>query len=135
MSEAAELVRRVMEAHNRGGDAVVAAFDDLFADDFEFKPITVGAVGSHGATYRGRDGMERYYHDRAEAFDGGEVHIRSLEPVGNAVIVHALSTARGRASGANVEEDITLVYWSRDGRLVRGQAFRSGQEAREAAHA
>jgi hypothetical protein len=45
------------------------------------------------AAYRGRDGMERYYHEHAEAFDGGEVHIRSVE--------------------AAVEEDIVLVYWVR----------------------
>ena len=87
MTEAAELVRRVMEAHNQGGgDVLLDAFDDIFAPDF-------------------------------------------------AVIVHARSTARGRASGATVEEDIVLVYWSRDGRLVRGEVFRSGQDAREAAHA
>jgi ketosteroid isomerase-like protein len=136
VSEAAELVRRVMDAHNRGGDVLLDAFDDIFDPGFEFRPVTVGTFGSpERATYRGREGMERYYRDRAEAFDGGEVHIRSLECVGDAVIVHARSTARGRASGASVEEDIALVYWARDGRLIRGEAFRSGRDAREAAHA
>ena len=137
MTEAAEIVRRVMDAHNQGGgDVLLDAFDDIFAPDFEFRPVTVGTFGSPERTmYRGREGMERYYRDRAEAFDGGEVHIRSVEPEGDAVIVHARSTARGRASGATVEEDIVLVYWARDGRLVRGEVFRSGQDAREAAHA
>jgi len=135
VSEAEDLVRRVMEAHNRGGDAVVDAFDDLFAPDFEWTPMTVGAVGSGGAPYRGREGMERYYRERAEVFGGGEVHISSVEPLGDAVIAHARSTARGRASGATVEEDISLVYWCRDGRLTRGQAFRSRQDALEAASA
>jgi ketosteroid isomerase-like protein len=59
-----------------------------------------------------------------------------VEPTGgNAVIVHARSTARGRASGATVEEDIALVYWVRDGRLVRGEVFRSARDAREATRA
>jgi hypothetical protein len=40
-----------------------------------------------------------------------------------------------RAGGAAVEEDITLVYWARDGRVVRGQAFRSRDDALEAARA
>ena len=137
MSDAGELVRRVMDAHNQGGgDVLLDAFDDIFDPDFEFRPLTVGTFGSRErVTYRGREGMERYYRDRAEAFGGGEVHIRSIECVGDAVIVHARSTARGRASGATVEEEIALVYWARDGRLVRGEVFRSGRDAREAARA
>jgi ketosteroid isomerase-like protein len=135
VSEAEELVRRVMDAHNRGGDVLLAAYDDIFAPDFEFKPITVGTVGTERVTYCGREGMERYYRERAEVFGSGEVHIRSLERANNAVIVHARSTARGRVSGAPVEEDITLVYWVRDGRVIRGEAFRSGQDALDAAHA
>ena len=68
-------------------------------------------------------------------FGGGEVHIRSLESLGDAVVVQARSTARGRASGAGVEEDVSLVYWCRDGRLARGEAFRSYEDALEAARA
>jgi ketosteroid isomerase-like protein len=135
MSDAEDLVRRAVEAHNRGGEAVVEGFDDVFAPDFEMSPITVGAVGSERFTYRGREGVERFYRDRAEAFGGGEVHIRSLEELGDTVVVDARSTARGRASGATVEEDISLVYWYRDGRLVRLEAFRSHQDALEAARA
>jgi len=137
VSDAEELVRRVFDAHNRGGgDVLLDAFDDIFDPDFEFKPMTVGTFGSlERVTYRGREGMERYYRERAEAFGGGEVHIRSVEQAGDAVIVHARSTARGRASGATVEEEIALVYWARDGRLVRGEVFRSGRDAREAVHA
>jgi ketosteroid isomerase-like protein len=137
VSDGEELVRRVMDAHNRGGaDALLEVFDDIFDPDFEFRPATVGTFGSsERSTYRGREGMERYYRDRAEAFGGGEVHIRSFEPAGDAVIVHARSTARGRVSGATVEEDIVLVYWARDGRLVRGEVFRSHRDAREAVHA
>jgi hypothetical protein len=78
VSEAEELVRRVMDAHNRGADVLLDAFDDIFDPD---------------------------------------------------------STVRGRVSGATVEEDIALVYWARDGRLVRGEAFRSRQDAQDAAHA
>ena len=136
MSEAEELVRRLIDAHNRGGDALLEAYDDLFDPDAEWRPITVGAFGfPERATYRGRDGIERYYRERAEAFGGGEVHIRSLEPAGDAVVVDALSTARGRVSGVALEEDIALVYWVRDGRIVRGQAFRSRDDALEAARA
>jgi ketosteroid isomerase-like protein len=135
VSDAEDLVRRAVDAHNRGGEALLDAFEELFASDFEWRPITVGTGGSERATYRGREGVERFYRERAEAFGGGEVHIRSLEPLGDAVVVHARSTARGRASGAMVEEDISLVYWCRDGRLIRLEAFRSPHDALEAAGA
>jgi ketosteroid isomerase-like protein len=136
MSEGETLVRRLIDAHNRGGDALLDAYDDLFDPDVEWRPLIVGAFGfPERVIYRGRDGLERYYRERAEAFGGGEVHIRSLEPAGDAVVVDALSTARGRVSGAAVEEDIALVYWVRNGRIVRGQAFRSRDDALEAARA
>jgi ketosteroid isomerase-like protein len=137
VSDAEELVRRLFEAHNRGGgDALLDIYDDLFDADAEWKPLIVGVVGfPERVIYRGRAGMERYYHERAEAFGGGEVHIRSIESAGDAVIVHARSTARGRVSGADIEEDISLVYWVRGGKIVRGQAFRLREDAVAAAHA
>jgi ketosteroid isomerase-like protein len=137
VSEAEELVRRLFDAHNRGGgDALLDIYDDLFDADAEWRPLIVGGVGfPERVIYRGRAGLERYYRERAEAFAGGEVHIRSLEANGGAVVVDARSTARGRVSGADIEDDITLVYWVRDGRIVRGQAFRSREDALEAARA
>ncbi len=135
MSDAEDLVRRMLETHNENVDALLDAFDDFFAADVEWRPIIVGTAGAQRVTYRGREGVERYYRDRAEVFGGGEVHIRSLESLGDAVVVQARSTARGRASGASVEEDVSLVYWCRDGRLARGEAFRSYEDALEAARA
>jgi ketosteroid isomerase-like protein len=136
VSEGENLVRRLIDAHNRGGDALLDAYDELFDPDAEWRPLNVGAVGFPGqAIYRGRDGIERYYRERAEAFGGGQVHVRSMEPAGDAVVVDARSTAFGRVSGAAVEEDIALVYWVRDGKIVRGQAFRSRDDALEATRA
>jgi ketosteroid isomerase-like protein len=132
---AEDLVRRMLDLHNRRGEALLEAFDDFFVPDVEWRPIIVGTGGSERVTYRGREGLERYYRERAEVFGGGEVHIQSLESLGDAVVVHARSTARGRASGASVEEDVWLVYWCRDGRLIRGEAFRSRSEALEVARA
>jgi ketosteroid isomerase-like protein len=125
----------MLDAHNRGGDELLDTFDDFFAADLEWRPIIVGTAGSERVTYRGREGLEQYYRDRAEVFGAGEVHIRTLEALGDAVVAHARSTAQGRVSGASVEEDVYLVYWARDGRLIRGEAFRSRQDALEAARA
>jgi ketosteroid isomerase-like protein len=136
MSEEEQIVRRMIDAHNRGGDSMLDDYDELLAQHFEFIPMTVGVMGSPDlATYHGREGMRRYYEERAEAFGSGEVHIRSCEQISEAVVVSARSTARGRGSGVVLEEDITLVYWVRDGKAVRLQAFRSRDEALEAARA
>jgi ketosteroid isomerase-like protein len=135
VSDSEDLVRRMLDAHNEGVDVLLDAFDELFEADVEWSPIIVGTAGSDRVKYRGREGVERYYRDRAEVFGGGEVHIRSLESVGDAVVVQARSTAQGRASGASVEEDVALVYWCRDGRIVRGAAFRTHGDALEAARA
>ena len=136
MSEEEQIVRRMIDAHNRGDDTMLDDYDELLAPDFEFIPMTVGVMGSPDpATYQGRDGMRRFYEERAEAFEGGEVHVRSCEQMGDAVVVSARSTARGSGSGVVLEEDITLVYWVRDGKAVRLQAFRSREDALEAARA
>ena len=129
-------MRRLIDAHNRGGDALLDIYDDLFDADAEWRPLIVGVVGfPERVIYRGRAGLDRNYRDPAEAFAAGEVHNRSHVPNGDAVDVDARSTARGRVSGAHIEEDITLVYWVRDGRIVRGQAFRSREDALKAANA
>jgi ketosteroid isomerase-like protein len=125
------MVRRIIDTHNKDPYALLDVFDELFAPDFEFRPRTV----AERLSYRGREGFETYYRERAEVFGGGEVHIRSLETLGDAVVVHARSTALGRVSGANVEEDISLVYRVRDGRVLSLDVFRSHQDALEAARA
>lgn len=128
------LVRRLLEAHNRG--TFFEEYDDLMAPDVAFTPRTVGAMGSaEPPTYHGRDGMQAYYDERAEAFGAGEVHVRSCEQIGDAVVVSARSTARGRGSGVVLEEEIALVYWVSDGKVVRGQVFRTRDDALEAARA
>jgi ketosteroid isomerase-like protein len=134
VSEAEDVVRQVIDLHNRGGDALVESYDEFFQPDFEFMPMTVGVVTSpERACYRGREGMRRFYEERAEAFNGGEVQIRSLESAGDALLIRARSTAHGRVSGIQVEEEIALLYWVRDGKVARGQAFRSSDEALEVA--
>ena len=128
-------MRRAIDAHNRGAEAILAIWDETFDPDLEWTPMTVGVMGTpEGATYRGREGMERFYAERAEAFAGGTVEAVSIEPAGeDALLVCARSTATGRTSGVEVDEQIALVYWFRDGKIARLRAFRSRDEAREAA--
>jgi ketosteroid isomerase-like protein len=133
MTETEALVRRAIDAHNRGAGAIVAIWDETFDPDLEWTPMTVGVMGApEGASYRGREGMERFYAERAEAFAGGTVEVLAIEPAGqDALVVRARSTATGRTSGVEVDEEITLVYWFRAGKIFRLRAFRSAEEAQE----
>ena len=136
-AEEEALVRRAIEAHNRGGDELLAMYDEMFDPELEWHPMTVGVMGApEGQTYRGREGMERFYAEHAEVFESGTVKVLSVEPAGqDALVVRARSTAKGRTSGAEVDEEISLVYWLREGRIARLRAFRSADQAREAVHA
>ena len=131
------LVRRAIEAHNRGGDELLEAYDEMFHTDLEWHPMTVGVMGApEGHSYRGREGMERFYAERAEVFATGAVEILSIEPAADdALLVRARSTATGRTSGVELDEDMSLVYWFREGRVARIRAFRSAEQALEAAGA
>ena len=133
MRDEEAIVRRAIEAHNQGKDAILAIWDEAFDPDLEWTPMTVGVMGApEGSTYRGKEGMERFYAERAEAFAGGTVEVLSIEPAGrDALVVRARSTATGRTSGVEVDEQITLVYWFRAGKIFRLRAFRSAEEARE----
>ena len=137
MSEDEALVRRAIDAHNRGGEELLENYDEMFDPELEWIPTTVGTVGApDGTTYRGRAGMERFYAERAEAFESGAVEVLSIEPGGEGtLVVRARSTAKGRTSGAEVDEEITLVYWLRGRKIARLQAFRSAVQALEAVHA
>jgi ketosteroid isomerase-like protein len=131
MTDEEALVRRVIDAHNRGGAEVWDRYDEFFDPDLEWMATTVGAMGDpEGAIYRGRDGVRRFYTERAEAFAGGTVEVISIEPAGeDALVVRARSTATGRTSGVQVDEEITLVYWLRGGKIARVRGFRSREEA------
>jgi ketosteroid isomerase-like protein len=129
-----EHMRRMLEVHNRSGEALVERYDEFFHPDFEWVPAVVGGV--EGSSYRGREGMRRYYRDRDEAFTEGRVEVVSCEAIADdVVVVLARSTGRGRASGAMVDEEVGIVCWLRDGRISREHAYTSHAAALAAGRA
>ena len=128
-----DLVCRMLEVHNDlGGEGLDDSYDEFFHSDFEFLPAVVG--GPEGASYRGREGMRRYYVDRNEAFTEGAVEVVSCEAITDEIVlVLARSTGRGRVSGAMIAEEVGLVIWVRDGRIRRDQAYTSHAAALAAA--
>ena len=127
-----ELVRRLYELHNRGADAVLAAYEQLCHPDTEWVPAVVG--GAEGRSYRGREGLARWYREREEAFEDASVEIEECRAVGeDVVLLLGRSRARGRASGIEMDEKVGILIHIRDGLIQRNQAFGSHRQAEEAA--
>jgi uncharacterized protein len=119
-----EVVKRGYEALARGG------FEEwlpLFDPDFEM--TTPAALASEPGTYRGPDGVRRWFDEFHEAMD--EVRLEPLEfrEVGEWVVVPFTIIARGRSTGIEVRQRAVQAWQLRDGKAVRLELFAELQEA------
>ncbi len=125
-----EVVQRGFEALARRD---LSGMEHVFADDGEWRPLLTAGGDLERPVYRGPEGMAKYWADLDELFEDTQMHMGSLDPVGpNHVLFSGRVTARGRQSGVPLDEQIWAVYELREGRLVRGTAYRSQEEALEA---
>jgi ketosteroid isomerase-like protein len=125
--ENVEIVRRWIDAFNRGG--VDAALPFL---DPEIEWITTGIFVEPG-TYRGHEGVLRYLGDVAAEFDDVHTEPEELIDAGGRVVVPVRVSGRGRQSGAAVDLTMTLVVSLRDGMIVHISNYPEKDEALEAA--
>ncbi len=129
-----DLVRRLMAAHNSGPRELLARYDEFFDPDCEWIPAIVGSL--ERTAYHGRDGFRRWYAERDDALEQASVEITSCTAVDEEVVLLlGRSRARGRSSGAEIDEEVGIVFRLREGLIVHDQAYDSHREAREAAHA
>ena len=127
--ENVELVRRSIDAFNRHDpDAAVEAMHP------EIQWETLDALPDTG-TYRGREGVRRFWEIWHEAFAGFHLHLESCAPVdGEQVIATLRVSGEGAGSGVGVESPAFFqVLEIRDEQIVRARMFSSENEAREAA--
>ena len=128
--ENVEIVQRALNAMNARNMEVINQF---VAPDAEWRPVLTAGGDLERPVYRGPAGMAQYIADLDEIFDGTEVHVEQLDPVGPAqVLFGGRVTTQGRRSGAPIDERIWAVWEVRDGKLVRGTAYRLEAEALEA---
>ena len=129
-----ERVLSLFAAHNEGPETILGSLEEIFDPEIVWTPAIIG--GLEGGSYRGYDGLRRYYADRDDVFEGGRVEVLECEAVDDgAVVARVLSTGTGRASGASLEQDLWMYIRIRDGRVVRWHAFNTRAEAMGAAHA
>lgn len=127
--ENVELVKRGFEAFARDGwQALLPLLHP------EFEAITSPDVAMEPDTYRGAEGVRRYF----ESFEEAMEDIRFLPQgefidAGDKVLVPFRLAARGKETGIEVEQPAFQVWTLRDGKALRVEVFGSREAAFEAA--
>jgi ketosteroid isomerase-like protein len=99
----------------------------------EFEVTTPPELASEPDTYRGPEGVRRYFESFYEAME--EIHFEptSFHAVGERVVVELRLRARGRTSGIEAEQRLVQVWDLRDGLAVKLEVYPGLDEALEAA--
>ena len=124
-----ELVRRGFEAIERDGwQALIPLLDP------EFQMTTPPDLAMEPDTYRGEEGLRRYF----ESFEDAMEDIRivpegDLLGAGDRVFVPFRLFARGKETGIGAEQRGFQVWTMREGKALRVEVFASREDALEAA--
>ena len=127
----AVVVAAAIEALNARDKEMVAV---LFDDAVEWRPALGREGAALGIVYRGRQGIIDYMDEVDQRLDGMLVDVIAIDPVGeDRVLYRARITARGSAGGIPVDVPVWGLWQIRNGKLFRGAAFLSEEEALDAA--
>ena len=125
--ENVETVRRVHEAAARRDTAAVYA---LYDPDVVLDASRVQIAGfTERERYRGHDGLRRFFREWHEAWEHVTYDFEELIDAGDHVISVVTRRAQGRASGAEVEWPVALLWTLRAGRVSRLAWFPTREDA------
>jgi len=123
-----EIVKRGFKAFNENGiDGIVPFLDP------EFEATTPPSLASEPDTYRGHDGIRRWFDSFYEVMDEIRWDAHGFEAVGDRVIVEFTLRARGKTTGLDFGQDAVMLWELRDGKAIRLDLFQTVDEARAAA--
>jgi ketosteroid isomerase-like protein len=121
-----ELVRQGFEAL-RDGD-----FEDLLPLIHpEFELTTPPALAAEPDTYRGPEGMRRYFESFYEAMDQVTFEPDEFIEVGDRVVVPSTLRTRGRTTGIETEQRVVQVWQVKDRLAYRVEVYATVKEAME----
>ena len=121
-----ELVRGGFETLSEGGVEALLPFIHP-----EFELTTPANLAAEPDTYRGPEGIRRYFDSFYEAMDEVRFEPGELRDVGGRVIAPAVLSARGRATGIEVKQEIVMVWSLRDEQAIRVEVYATLDEALE----
>ena len=99
--------------------------------DCEWKPDAAAVV--EGGSFRGHDGLRAYYSMMGDVMESVEIDLEEVCEIGESAVALGRVRARGRGSGALVEEEHGVVYEFREDLIVRAVSYRDKAKARDAA--
>jgi len=119
--------------------AVFQAFNDLDMERIlelthpEFEGVVPPELSAEPDTYRGHDGIRRYFESFDEVMEDIHFAPERFWDAGDAVVVDMRMTAKGRQTSIPVEQRLAQIWTVRDGRAASMRAFALLREALEAA--
>jgi ketosteroid isomerase-like protein len=109
-----EIVERGFEAFNESGiEGIVPLIHP------EFEATTPPDLASEPDTYRGREGVRRWFSSFDEVMDEIRWDARGFRELGDRVVVEFTLRARGKTSGLDFGQDAVMVWELRDGQAIR----------------
>jgi ketosteroid isomerase-like protein len=127
--ENVEVVESAFAAWNRGGVDAFAAHTD---EEIEWLEVS-GRLEAEGAVVSGREDVLAGLESLLESWEEYRLEPERIEDLGDRVLVTVREVARGRRSGAEVRSLWAYVITSRNGKLIRVEAYRDPDQAFEAA--
>jgi ketosteroid isomerase-like protein len=119
-----EIAKQAYEAMTEGGyEALLPLLDP------EFEMVTTGEVASEPDTYRGAEGMRRYWASFYEVMDEIRVEAEEFIEVGDLVVIPSKLHATGRSTGIEASQSAVQVWQLRDGKALRVDFFSTREEA------
>jgi ketosteroid isomerase-like protein len=123
-----EIVQRGFDAFNESGvEGIVPMIDP------EFEATTPPNLASEPDTYRGPDGIRRWFDSFVEVMDEIRWDAHRFQAVGDKVVVEFTLRARGKTTGLDFGQDAVMVWTLRDGKALSVELFETLEEALAAA--
>ena len=123
-AENVESARRGLEAFARDG---VEGILEYIHPDFEM--TTPPDLAVEPQTYRGHDGLRRYFRSFYEVMDEIRFEPHEFIDAGDRVVIPLRLVARGKGTGISAGQELVLVWTVRDGLGVRMDAYASREAA------
>jgi ketosteroid isomerase-like protein len=109
-----EIVKRGIEAFNQDGIDGVLPFIHP-----EFEATTPPELATEPQTYRGHDGIRRWFDSFDEVMEQIRWDAPRFREVGDRVVVEFTLRARGKTTGLDFGQDAVMVWELRDGQAIR----------------
>jgi ketosteroid isomerase-like protein len=123
-----DIVKDGFDAFNsRGVDGILPMIHP------EFEATTPPELASEPDTYRGHDGVRRWFDSFYEVMDEIRWEPHEFSEIGDRVIVEFTLHARGKTTGLDFGQDAVMVWRLRDGQAIELTLYPSVEEARAAA--